>query len=665
MVSKDGRFKLKYLVCRGSFRASFTNNDPPLPFTWVYDDLYNGGLVPCPQIAPVPVRDIPHTTLSEKDVSDVFSHVSCVKQNINSDISHWSEMTEREFVNTLFKKDYLGRLRLALIQKFNLKQIVRPAGASTDCHYLPSKVDHLFVSFEPINWTANSAQYKDGPTYVLTRHKLIKYTLETLCPFITVAIHDNLATEKALSKCLPCGSKGKGVEVFHRGEEDKLQYAVRTSESTEVVFNGSDGTLCVPDRQTTPTPNTVSPLGPLKTYLDYTSMQVNPSMQLQGGSRKRRQTDTDGAPPPKADDYFWDPAKQMAFIASQYVKGATDVFFQKGAVVFANHEKTDPFATLDFCNFYATVAIRFNLDPFVTKVLGAMTELRRDFPGLKTWIVSLIGKSLHYDPRFFHRVKQLSVAVMLDTINKQRQLVVGATTDGLMVNAHMLPARFMYPRGFPIKIEFLPSDLRMVHNGPNNYVGISAEAGMVHRGFVSRLGSGQPEWYYDVVSILLRRCMDVFFGNHTLEEARATATEEIGQLLNDSASVPTDYSLPDSTKPSPTVDKHPAVVYYINDLCAGVCQFFACVDEHVLPLAAYQAGDQSRVIQTQNGWCLKKLSGPKYIDVMEDKIKRVARMFAESPQVTSLCETVFGLVVGQIKKVLSPDRGMYPGGVDY
>lgn len=642
-------FKTKRLKqkLRGCFRSAF-GSDLPFRGSRVADNAYTGGIKLVSDKWNDSIDDIPYTTLSERAVDKIFQQVPNVKSAVRDDcVPYWTKMTEKKFVlETAFKKNFLRAIRVSLISYLKLEK--NPRGD----YYLPHDLRSLFIVFDSVDFCGHD------PERIIIRHKLIKYVLEEACPFIKVALFGSLGLEMALAMSLPTGSTGKGVEIFQvhqaaTGEKTCLEV------SDHLAFDGSDFSL-VTDK-TSYTCLRVPPMPEDESYFDWLEMS---SIATANG-------DIDGSfPPPakkckthpkkKSSDFFHDIEGQLALLGSVHKPEETTDFFQKGAVVFATHGKTDGFACLDFSNFYASVVIKFGLDSYVVEVMKRLVAWRNRFKTIKAWIVSILGKSKHLDPFFYNRMKALSVAVVLSTIDKNSGSVTGATTDGLLVNPEVISTNsFWYPDGFPIKKEFVPAPgTAMVSEGTNRYAGICSETGeVVHRGFIGRLPGKHPEWYREIIAVLLRCCLS---RQIEVEEA----IRRIEGILERKGSRTKQYVLPDThAEPLPVRDKQLAVEYFGNNLCTGLCQVYAVIDDHVLPAAALAGGHQPPL--TQSALSVKLIDVSKYVAIFEDSIRRVATVFSDEPDLVSLCERAFGVVKEHVTRTLPYERAVYPGGTDY
>lgn len=611
---------------RDAFRIDYM---PPFVFTRVVDNVFTGQIQPSENTTPVfTVDTLPHTTLRESDIDSIFGNVPItIKRGVANNAARHMEMTESEYVNTTgFTQGFLNAVRVGLMKKLGLKAI------TANC-IIPTRLDTLFVGFEPVDYYASSDRYPHGPDSVILRHKIIKNVLESACPYIRVAMFNSMGMEKALALCLPTGSRGKGMEIF-RPRKQNPEACLKISD--DLIYDGGSFEILTPAEAAQKTTVFEVP-SPPNTGCYFEWIPIN----HKGVDDKK----------PSIDYRVFE--TQLEILKSAYVWSDKADYFRKGTVVYSIHDAKDQFACMDFSNFYANVAMLFGLDDYISEVLRRMTKFRKKFPAMKNWIVAILGKARWQDPFFYNRMKALSVAVMLSTIRANSHIVTGSATDGLFVKPDALDI-FVYPRGFSVKKEFIPlQGSPMVSKGPSHYAGICRRTGkIVHRGCI---GQGKnPEWYHDVISVLLKGCLGL------LNDVTTMTT--ITMLLNEKASITRQFILPDThSMPLPVVDKRSCTEYFVNELCTGICQMYAVVDDHVVPASAMRDHDPP---STQNAWVIKWIDVEKYIQEIGDKISRVAALFPEQQCAISLCENVARKVIEHIKQTLPKDRAMFPGGVD-
>ena len=614
---------------KGRFRDAFgKDQEPPFLFTRVVDNAFTGSIQLKPGCANNPVftaDTAPHTILTEKDLDDIFSKPSTtIKMSVENKASICTKVTEREYVNTIaFNRVFLNAIKTELINKLCLK--THPQGI------VPSKLDALFVGFDSVNYHAGTDKYPQGPSAVILRHKIIKHVLEDTCPFIKVALFDSLGMEKALAMCLPTGSFRKGTEIFLPKKQcPDVCYKV----SSDVIYDGGDFRILTDEE--------ASKKNTIKEIL--TPLPINYFKWVSDD-------DSDNSKEYVAADYK-DFDKQLALLSSVCVPGETSEYFHKATVVYSTHSSRDQFACLDFINFYARVASEFGLDNYITQVLKRMTAYREQYPAMKSWIVTLLGKARWADSFFYNRMKALSVAVVVSTISANAQMVTGSSTDGLMIKPEMI-REFVYPAGFPVKKEFVPRG-PMMSNGPLIYVGVCGLTGkIVHRGLVGR--KTHPGWYYLLIGELLRGCLGLVNKNAALAAVKTVLLKMAGTTHQ--------YLLPDTHRtPVAVSDKRSGTEFFINDLCAGICQMYAIIDDHVIPSESF--GGHAPPL-TQAAWLIKQINVNKYLEEIKDKIYRTADLFKETPDAVRLCQLVAEETAIHIEKTLPKTRAMYPGGVDY
>lgn len=652
-----------------TFRQHFKNEDPPFPFTWVSENVITGELCAVPECdQPRPhvdglTRRWASLTLSEDCITEsIFAGTDGIKKARNADLNMWAQTSERDLImTTLFKQSYLRQIRVNLIKLLNYKQTTvvshhKSTTASTIVH-LPPSIDSLFIQFDPIDPGGGVDKYGYGADFVAMRHKIIKFVVEDMCPFARVALGRTMSMEMCLSRCLPTGSAGKGCEIFSPSKV-LLAEASYVVAGAALMYKSSDFTrinsmtACgISDSDCT----LVDPLNAEDAFFQWKEYDVV------SGTTRGEAMDTDGDK-----SYYKDPINQIALIASTFKVGETDGFFDKGSVVFTNHEVDNPlapFACVDLSNFYATVVEFFELDAYVAKVMRAMTLLRNVEPEMKRWIVSILGKAKHFDPVLFRRMKDLSVATVLSIVNRNKNFVMGATTDGILVNARLLPFTMAVPVGFGVKTEFIPNvDRPMLTLSPTSFVGYdSRNDNVFHRGFVGRGGGGQPAFYRDLIDVVLNACMEVKYGEFPLDEAIDLTARSLTEIMSSKSMMA--YELPEVC-PSVrcTEEKGRRIIdYVINDLCVDSHQFYAIVDDHVVPSSCLTTNHVLPV--TLSGYCLKQLNVPKYVAVLKDKLNRVIRAFDYHPPCSKVCREAFKVMKYHIHTTLPSDRTSYPGGV--
>jgi hypothetical protein len=613
-------------------RATFGKDQhPPFLFSRVVDNAFTGGIRLKPGVDDVPVFTVdtaPHTILTESDIDVIFEGAPTnIMRGVRDGASICTKMTEREYVkNVGFKQSLLRAVRSGLIEKMGLRTAGNVGG------YVPTRMDSLFVGFEPVDYYATSAKYPHGPDSVILRHKIIKHVLEDACVYIKVAMFDSLGMEKALSLCLPTGSSRKATDVFWPREQ-KPAVCLRVAD--DLMYDGGDFHILTPE-EAAGKPVTVDILPSGRGYFDW--IQLDSGQEVVDEECRA----------------YRDFKEQLSLLKSVYVPGETAEYFRKAAVVYSTHGPEEPFACLDFVNFYANVAVKFGLDDYVSEVLKRMTAFRGDYPAMKGWIVTLLGKARWADPFFYNRMKALSVAVVISTIGANSHIVTGSATDGLMVKPEAI-SEFVYPAGFPVKREFVPREgSPMMSNGPATYSGVCRRTGeIIHRGCIGR--GKHPDWFHDLVTDLISGCLGV--------TDKAATMEAIRSVLTTKAAKTNQYLLPDTHRmPLPVSDKRRGTEYYINELCTGICQMYGVIGDNVI--AAKDLGGHDPP-PTQNAWVIKQINVDKYVEEIGDKISRVAALFSGHPEAVGLCETAVVETVKHIERTLPKEPGMYPGGVDY
>ena len=637
------------------FRSYFPGFNPPLPYTVVEENILSG-VIKNVETSKVRFSDIPHTVIS----TEVLMNKLCItskwkraKDGMKKEIQWWTQMSEKEFVlEHLFTPSFLLKIRMNVIRYF---QFVK-----REHFYLPNNINQLFVAFEKVDLNKWLLGKDYEPDTVVMWQKIIKYIVEDVCPFVRVAILDNLDMEKALMICLPTGSKGKCKEIFF---SDQVDY---TAETEKYYSMGSviveANTYRVLENGVSDVPMSGNPkietITSVPNELNWNSITVN---------RRGMLVDT------KDDESFNridDPESRIALIANTY-DSETSNFYKKQAVVFfaavLKDVRTIPFSIFDFKNFYANVFINFDDDDFIIRVLTEMINLRDSVPGLKPWIVSLIGKMKHYDPNRYSRIKNLSVAIVLNTINQNCDIVCGATTDGIMIDMSRIydleNITFAYPAGFPVNLEFMPcEENKVLIVKPSYYAAIDVNKNVVHRGFIGRMGGSHPAWYRDYLDIVIKNCLRcVYYGTMNIPNM----IKKLNRLLQKKADHPSKYVLEDCGRLVPPVtEKLYAIEMYLNELNTGLNQYFTVIDDTVLPwnINAETLSTNPLPI-TLSGWCLKNVNVKKYIELMFDKLRRVAYAFEKYSDCLDVVNTAYDTFKSHIEETVTVDKGCYPGGV--
>ena len=693
------RFKIKSLPplhkkVKGPtrLRACFKNTQPPFPFTWVKENVFTGEITATTTPSEAgpkwrASREMEATIVPEEDIDNVlFNGAPTMMASGNQNLSMNTRMTEAEYVLTHgIKQSLLRHVRVQLIRYLDLTEHVVNVGSTTRVFYLPTDKSLMFLQFERVDPHGKVCDYPSGPDYNMRRHKIIKHVYEEMCPFARAVPHGAMSQEMALSMCLPAGSANFGWEIFYPERKTGLRRR-EVYTASHVTIRADDFSIRSSDDHVKDTRDVEIPIdcsGGGREFLSWRNYALPSAAE---GDRMSNDTSPVSVSDPEETDddddeeRFHDPQKQIKFIASMYCCGETDEFFRKGAVVFYTNQSTAPFSTVDFSNFYANVAIRFRLDPYVSKVLMKMTSMRQRVPELKQWIVALIGKSKHIDPLFYNRLKALSVAVVLATIEKNGDGVVGATTDGVLLDAIRHKKDVRHPAGFPIKEEFVPEPSRgMLTINPNQYVGVSRDDGSVsHRGFIGRFAKDSPSWYRDIVTVVLKHCLKTPAFRRCVPDAGGkppASMRESKEVINNLTRKMTaelkaimvgkqmrDYVLPNSYSNSPcTVVKRTVMEYYINDLVVDDHQYLTEVDDYLLP--SWCKTDGSRRPISVNGYCIKKMNVAHYVENIRNKLEKVAKAFYEYQGCVALCTAAFKTVKRFVHTTLRNELTVYPGAV--
>lgn len=129
---------------------------------------------------------------------------------------------------------------------------------------------------------------------------------------------------------------------------------------------------------------------------------------------------------------------EMKFIAKTYIDEKAMHFYDSQRVVFLNESmltsSPQRLKCFDFSNFYANVLLFLNADVVISRILTILKICRSCCGLIKQDIVSLTGNCKHFDQSLYNRMKFFSVAIMTNLCQRNSDVVVGATTDGLLLN---------------------------------------------------------------------------------------------------------------------------------------------------------------------------------------------------------------------------------------
>ncbi len=639
------------------FRGAFVDNNPPLRYTRVTHDQLEGTVKRCKQQQRRTVDEIGDTLITESQLDKyVFNKLPPLSKGKAQGYNQWLMVTAGELIDHVFKRDYVMSIAHGIVVDLLKMTNVKGLG------YIPLNQDQLFLRFEPILWTE-----ADDADYRFTRQVLVKHAVELVCPFTTVCLEDTADLEKCLALALPMGSRLKGKELYMPlkggggSEEDDGQPRKKKTKTSS--SKGGCLSVTYPDKPTVYI-DTVSGVMSHNSNGEEVLTELTPLDDpvnfLREGNRKSK----------------W---KCLAYMAYRYDEAPS--YYQKQAVVFSHHRPDDRcgFSIYDYTNYYASVLAAFNLDPFLTECLDLLRSMRTRHPILKLYIVSILGKGKHEDLYRYNILKQLSVAVMLDTVNMNPGVVLGATTDGIMVKNNDPLREFVYPDNlFEVKRENNFSKAVVKHT--NHYAGLSADgSGAVHRGCLGK-GCAAPKWYKRAFDILLEKCLQV-----TEEESSPELLEshfkQLDADVNDYLKSLEDTDVLDlfvlSPDPvysvSPVTTKFPVIYWLVNEMVIHKWQMYSVVDDHITffhrvseeeEKESTQAGGVSRVPPaTLSAMCLKNIEENKYVSLLDERIVSVSLLFDDHPAVKRACSITRNLVVAFIRDVCPKGQAVYPGGV--
>ena len=631
LLISDGRMQLRRLRNGHKFRECFLEKSPPQRYSYIEEDVVSGTIK---QIDTEPFarhpNDVPDTLVTEHELDKVFKNLPQLSKCIEPGFNPWELSDLLGFVRRVFRSDFLKKVGVGVAKVLGLSH-----------NALPTRIDQLFIRFEDIQWRAGKDKYPFGADYVFLRRAIVKTALEDYCDLLTVALENSVVVHKALALALPFGAKNKGAEIFCPGETKENRFY----SCGDLLFH--DSGKIVWDREI-----------PKGAEIEELEDLDDPDEYINSSKKTQR--------------------KNMAYVAGLYNEDATSSFFKNEAVVFSTHPNpTTPFRIYDFSNYFATVARVFSVGcSYLTRVFEILTELRLVVGALKSWIVVLIGVSKHRDPSFYHMVKNLSVAVMIHTISmNEPHHILGATTDGIMVSVDA-PRPILSPAGFPLKLEFDPSEkVRIKH--VNHYAGKNSDGLVVHRGCMGK-GGTLPEWCQRVVSALVGAGLDIASLPSEQSEAVSSVmvklqdqvkeiisrayTDCVRGSVNNLADL---FVLPETTMSTilPTRTAVPLVHWQVSEGLLHRWQLYTEADSTIHHFPVTPGGDLSRPPKTMSLFCLKNIDRNTYVSQIEEKIDRVSLLFDDQPEIKTACSLVRNEVVTFIDKVIPRSPSVYPGGV--
>ncbi|GFR77319.1 hypothetical protein ElyMa_003964900 [Elysia marginata] len=639
------------------FRHAFVNNTPPAPFTWVRDDIFDRHqIVPAPEIhrrIDGLTHDRTPYVMTESVIDHLFRKLPPLSEvAVPPTPENASQfLTEDEAVTRfIFKPQFVRELKERLVA---FLKFTRPTDR-TFPYSVPTSPEHLLITFEPVDVHGDcDDDGARGPDDVIRRHVILKHVIQTLiCPFVHVADNESIQLERALSHILPTGSTGKGAELALSDPADESYYRCSSS---NLAYRGSDMTKIDPSEipddahhvvDITPPPETSHHIA----FRDFfVSRDEPPSIPPTPNGATYHDNTTLG----------W--LRYIAFVHTS-AGASADKFFSNGNVIYHTNERHEPFAVVDFSNYYASVIRAFDLDPYMSRIHDQLIEIRCRHPQVKGLINISIGKRQKTSLRWYNITKQLSVAVMLHTITENGPMVCGATTDGILLRSLALPTTVKCPQGFSMKVDFVP-DTRfgMVTVSQNMYAGVDARThAIVHRGFIGMRTTMCPKWFRSVVEIVLRAFLKLKSKEEKVNNTTETMKVSLARLLETKTSV-SDLVLPDCDA-SFTTQKLPLVVYHMNDLLPNRFQIYTVVDGNIdaLPFC-----DDVALPDTVNVFCAKQLNVKKYSTIITTLLTKIYENLTDAGNKAEAFQ-LFSAANGTLQKYLDgfpQATSVYPGGI--
>lgn len=645
---EDQEFSIGTLKPTDCFRTSFVDKKPPSRYSYVIYDEKTRMVLPQNDLLQ-PYRDvnlIPDFLFKDTMLDNIFNALPPLAQSMRMNLNDrtlnplemWENKTLLGFLNKTLTHSFVHDLTTRLIQEMSL----RPCRICVSIPYIPTRLQTLFVKFEPIQWTSS---YEDkGADYVFLRQAIVKYVLEQACPFITVALEDTCDIEKCLALTLPHGSKNKGVELYiSPPEEERYSFlSVQYSKHKEPIFFSSFSGKMV--TKEIPPMSTIEIIPPLEDPENF--------LPIDGTQKK-----------------FSNIKEWYAFIAYFYENGCTDLYFKNGAVIFSHLPTPEtPFLIHDFSNFYPSIARIAQIDPYIGDVLEELAQLCTPITKkfLKPWMVTIIGKSKYYDPKFFNLIKQISVAIMVYTISKNPPgSILGTTTDGLLVDINV--DKVVYPTNFEIKCEFKPHpSCKTRLKDCNHYAGINEAGVVIHRGCIGR-DSKTPLWYKDLISMLIRSAFLIQQDEDTKDQIMREHSQQLTQYFA-SLSLLDVVCLPSQVVSSilPTKIEYPLIYWITNDSLLHRGHIYTKVTEflNMYIISPPENSDVKLGIpNTISGFCALNIDISKYQTLLEEKIVRVSALFLDDERVKNLCSLTRNITTDFMHKIIPSGDAIYPGGM--
>lgn len=646
------------------FRHAFANADPPDPFAWIRDDVFDKHqIVSAPDIIrPIEGLSVNRKPfiLTEAAIQQLFLGLPSIADATivpTQDTASY-QLTEDDVVTRFaFRKNFVSSLKDRLVAHFHF---VRPSDRSF-AYMVPTSPEHLLIMFEPVNVTGDGDVYPTGADDVIRRHVIIKHVIQSLiCPFVHVASSEFIDLELVLSQVLPTGSAGKGGELSLPDPIDDSYYLC---ESSSLAYRGSDMVKIDPgDIPKGVDVVDITPEGNEGQLFEFNELTVT-----RGGSDSDALRD-DNCVPRRRRSHPYTPLELLRYIAFNHSNAGRsgDRFFTNGSVVYTTNDRHQPFAIVDFSNYYASVVRVFQLDEYMTRIHNRLIRVRDRHPMVKSAINISIGKREKSSLRWYNLMKQLSVAVMLHTIRMNASMVCGATTDGILLDLSVLPAKVKYPDGFSMKVEFIPDPtVGMVTVSQSKYAGVDVRTGeVVHRGFIGLRTTSHPAWFRSVLDIYVLAMLRVGVGGDKNVTGIVDAMKaSLSGLLSTKAKV-FDLVLPETSTwdVSFTVQKHPLLVYYYNDLLQTRFQIYAVIDDKIIPP---KCDNVIALPPTINVFCAKQLDVDKYADLMVSLLSKVYDSLTET-DADAEAQRVFSAASEMLRThiyAFPKEASVYPGGI--
>lgn len=572
---KTLKLKTKIICNRVSFRLNFRNSMPPRKFIDIclfHDTVIPYAIDTCYKL----LGKITKTRITEKEIEHIFLNIK-LRHTFNFSQST-QLMSEREYVlNHLdinVKHTIINRLKT--LYCCHLK----------NGHIIPKSFSHLFLYITPVAWLTETDQSKNVSNYA--KHKIVKYLLEEICPYLYVDIEDDEKLPIILAACIPLDCQ----ELFLPPLRDPIRgYIVLKTGGRYVIFNNEEGLIL----KKCNTPDEVVK------YCKTLHHVVTYNCRI-----------------PSIKKTIIAPRHYSAikYISKIYDENVNSVYFKKQAVVF----KSDGSSTtehnvkyFDAVSFYSSVLIHnkgFD-DDHLLQTFRLLNEFKRTSPRVKQTIVSLIGKCKHYNKRLYNLLKQYSVAYMLHVINMNRRdkCLLAVTTDGIMFKdcKSLILRKPAIIKSIRFKVESKFAWIAM--QNPNCYVGYDKTTSrLIIKGFVSRSPSNNPTFFQTFIEMLFKHLIYSNNPNKNLHVFR--------QLLRGLER--RDYVI---MNPKP-VTRYKPCDYFHNDLCQNVAVVFLERDENSSVLKYENIDQKSFNPSLMHVNCVYKVSWIRYYMALSRLIEK-------------------------------------------